>query len=149
MMFSRFSCAALAMLAFSSLVSNAATIDSTVRVEIDGLRNAKGDVGCLLFNSPDGFPESHSKAYNKMHAPVDGGNSVCEFTDVKPGTYAVVAFHDENQNEKLDKNFLGIPIEGYAASNNIRHAMSAPEFGESSFVVLAGGLMTIKISVKY
>jgi hypothetical protein len=66
-----------------------------------------------------------------------------------PGTYAVIVFHDENQDGKLDKNFLGVPQEGYGASNNVRHLMSAPEFEEASFVVPAAAVTPIKVQVRY
>jgi len=100
------------MLAFSPLWANAAPTDAIVHVEIASLRDSQGDVGCLIFDSPDGYPETHAKAYKEMHAAIDGNRAVCEFKDVTPGTYAVIVFHDENQNSKLDKNFMGIPQEG-------------------------------------
>ena len=34
--------------------------------------------------------------------------------------------HDENGNGKMDSNFLGIPLEGYATSNNVPHSMIGP-----------------------
>jgi len=36
---------------------------------------------------------------------------------IPPGTYAIACYHDENDNGKLDTNFLGIPKEGTGASN--------------------------------
>ena len=36
------------------------------------------------------------------------------------GNYAVQVMHDENENNKLDTNFMGMPIEGYGFSNNPR-----------------------------
>ena len=59
-----------------------------------------------------------------------------------------VAF-DENGNKKLDKNFVGMPLEGYGVSNNIRHMMSAPEFKESSFQVNGEVDKNIKIRMGY
>jgi uncharacterized protein (DUF2141 family) len=146
---SRFACATLAMLAFSPLWSNAAPTDATVRVEIASLRNTQGDVGCLIFNSPDGYPQTHAKAYKELHAAIDGDHAVCEFKDVMQGTYAVIVFHDENKNGKMDKNFLGIPQEGYVASNNVRPLMSAPEFKEASFAVPAASVTAIKLQIRY
>ena len=54
----------------------------------------------------------------RMASP--GNSAICQFNDIPPGTYAIAVFHDENANGKLDKNFLGIPCEGYGASNNVR-----------------------------
>jgi uncharacterized protein (DUF2141 family) len=49
------------------------------------------------------------------------------------GVYAVSVFHDENMNGRLDKNVLGIPKEGYGASNNPRKSMGPPKFAEAKF----------------
>ena len=146
---SRFACATLAVLAFSPLWSYAAPTDAIVRFEIASLRNAQGDVGCLIFNSSDGYPETHAKAFKEIHAAIDEDHAVCEFKAVTPGTYAVIVFHDENKNGKMDKNFLGVPQEGYVASNNVRPLMSAPKFKEASFVVPAASVTAIKLQIRY
>jgi uncharacterized protein (DUF2141 family) len=110
---SRFACTTtLALLALSPSWPNAAPTDAIVRVEIASLRNTQRDVGCLIFSSPDGYPETHAKAYKELHAAIDGDYALCEFRDVMPGTYAVIVFHDENKNGKMDKNFMGTPQEG-------------------------------------
>lgn len=41
---------------------------------------------------------------------------------------------DENGNGKMDSNLLGIPLEGYATSNNVPHSMiGPPRFKEVEF----------------
>jgi uncharacterized protein (DUF2141 family) len=47
--------------------------------------------------------------------------------------YAAAVFHDENMNGKFDKNIIGIPKEGYGASNNPERRMRPPSFEETSF----------------
>ncbi|PIT80500.1 DUF2141 domain-containing protein [Limnohabitans sp. JirII-31] len=123
--------------------------DKTLRVEVSQVRSATGDVGCLLFNSADGYPEVHAKAYQETHVAIDANRATCEFKNVASGTYAAIVFHDENKNGKLDKNFVGMPKEGYAASNNERPAFSAPRFKEASFVLNADSPTTIKIQMGY
>jgi uncharacterized protein (DUF2141 family) len=51
--------------------------------------------------------------------------------DIPPGTYAVKLHIDENENGKLDTNFLGIPKEQYGISNNIQFL----NFKRASFVI--------------
>ena len=127
----------------------AAPTDAMVQIEVSKLRNAHGNVGCLLFSSQDGYPEVHAKAYREVHASIDNDHAVCEFKDVAPGTYAAIVFHDENLNGKMDKNFMGVPQEGYAASNNVRHSFSAPGFQESSFVVSTGAAVSLNVQIGY
>ena len=130
-------------------VAAAAEAATSVRVEVTGLRNTTGQVGCLLFNAPEGFPTDHARAYREVAAPIKGAQASCDFKDTPPGTYALIVLHDENMNGKMDKNFLGIPTEGYVASNNVRPAMSAPKFKESSFSVKAGVDTIINAKVGY
>ena len=50
------------------------------------------------------------------------------------GTYAVQVMHDANGNDKLDTNFMGIPVEGYGFSNNPTGLRKAT-FDEARFTI--------------
>jgi uncharacterized protein (DUF2141 family) len=76
------------------------------------LRNVKGQVVCALHASADGFPKNGDKAIAQAKSRIASGYAVCDFPDVKEGTYAIAVFHDENSNGKLDTNFMGMPSEG-------------------------------------
>jgi uncharacterized protein (DUF2141 family) len=67
-------------------------------------------------------------------ATLTGQSLTFIFRDVKPATYAVSIFQDENDNGKLDTNFLGIPKEGWGFSNN-PHVMRKATFEEAKFPV--------------
>jgi uncharacterized protein (DUF2141 family) len=121
----------------------------SVRVQIHGIRNTNGDIACAIFNAAEGYPEESTKAYKFTRMASPGNSAICQFHDIPPGTYAVAVFHDENANGKLDKNFLGIPREGYGASNNVRPKMSAPAFKDTAFSVKAGGTTTLNIDMGY
>ena len=53
---------------------------------------------------------------------------------IPPGTYAIGVYIDENDNDKLDTNLLGIPKEQYGFSNNAK-AFGIPKFEAASFVI--------------
>ena len=55
--------------------------------------------------------------------------------EVPDGEYAIAAFLDINANNKMDKNFIGIPKEQYGFSNNAMGRMSAPSFDQAKFSV--------------
>jgi len=120
----------------------------TLRVEVQNLQNARGDVVCSLFSSADGFPDGEGKALQSVQVPIQGKTAGCEF-HVPPGTYAVAVFHDENKNGKLDKNLIGIPKEGYGTSNDVRPAMSAPQFMPASFVLSTENRTTLVVRMGY
>ena len=54
---------------------------------------------------------------------------------VPDGEYAIAAVLDTNANNKMDKNFIGIPKEQYGFSNNAMGRMSAPSFDQAKFSV--------------
>jgi uncharacterized protein (DUF2141 family) len=119
-----------------------------IHVEIGGLRNNKGQVVCGLYSSADGFPKDGDKALARAESAVSNGHAVCEFPEVKAGTYAVSVFHDENSNGKLDTNFMGIPREGVGASNNAKGHFGPPKFDAAAFR-FSGGHLQLKITITY
>ena len=55
------------------------------------------------------------------------------FEDIPEGTYAVSIFHDENDNGKMDTNFLGIPSEDYGCSNDASGFLGPPKWEDAKF----------------
>ena len=119
-----------------------------IRVEIGGLRNDKGQVLCALFASARDFPKNGDKAIAQAKSGISHGHAECEFPGVAAGRYAVSAFHDENSNGKMDANFMGIPREGVAASNNARGHFGPPKFDDAAFFY-SGGRLDLSITVAY
>jgi uncharacterized protein (DUF2141 family) len=99
----------------------------TLQIHITGFRNNNGTAGGVVFNSPAGWPEDRSKAIVQGGFPI-ANSQATQIFQVPPGRYAAVVIHDENSNMKLDRNFLGIPKEGFGFSNNPRVIFSAPSF---------------------
>ncbi len=52
---------------------------------------------------------------------------------IPDGKYAVKIFHDENNNGKMDTNFVGIPKEKWGTSNNVKAKFAPPNFKEMIF----------------
>jgi uncharacterized protein (DUF2141 family) len=98
-----------------------------VTVEVVDLHGSSGVVNCALFASADGFPDVSNKAAKIANATIENRHAVCGFPDVAPGDYAVSAFHDENSDGKLDRNFMGIPKEGVGASNDAKRKVRASQ----------------------
>jgi uncharacterized protein (DUF2141 family) len=121
---------------------------STVVANVGPLRTTHGSVACRLHTSGDGFPRTTTgTTTRRVKATSDAAR--CVFEKVPPGTYAILVHHDENDNRKMDKNLLGIPLEGYGASNNHTYALSAPSWDESKFVVEAAKPRALAIALRY
>lgn len=118
-------------------------------VEVAELHSNDGKVACALFTPEHAATFPGTNAIQEMTVPIDNdGKATCRFTDLKKGFYAIAVFHDENNNGKLDTNFLGIPIEGSGASNGAQGWMGPPKFADARFE-FTGGLHQIRIDVNY
>jgi uncharacterized protein (DUF2141 family) len=126
-------------------VSDVVAGPARLAVTIEGVRNEKGDVYVALFAKPDFFPDG-SRADRELKRPASTTPMTFVFDNLAPGTYAVGTFHDENGNGKLDKNFIGFPVEGFGLSNNLRPRFAPPLFADAAFLMPAeGGAITIRI----
>ena len=119
----------------------------TLRIHVTGFRNNKGNAGGVIFASPAGWPEDRSKAVAHGGFAIHDRQVTEEF-QVPPGRYGIAVIHDENENQKLDRNFLGIPKEGFGFANNRRVMLSAPSFQAASTEV-ACPAMEIQIRLIY
>jgi len=121
---------------------------SIISANVGPVRAIKGSLGCRLYTSGAGFPRTLTGT-TRRRVKVTGNLARCVFEQVPPGTYAVMVHHDENDNGKMDRNFIGMPVEGYGASNNRTHALSAPTWDESKFVIEAGKARALSIALRY
>ena len=71
-------------------------------------------------------------------APAQAGETVLKVNDVPPGTWAVLAYHDENGNRELDRNFIGIPKENYGFSRNAPSRFGPPKFDDAAIELREG-----------
>jgi len=102
-------------------------------VTITDIREARGFLLVALVNS-DAAWNSKEKPVAEQKVAAAQGEVKLQFKDLVPGTYAVQVMHDENQNNKLDTNFIGIPTEGYGFSNN-PNVMRRAHYDEARFDV--------------
>jgi uncharacterized protein (DUF2141 family) len=119
----------LLILMLVPLFANAAD----VKVRIVGLAAGEGEVRVALFSSAAAFAADDPSQGQVLS--VKGDTVEVVFMDLAPGTYGISVFQDMNVNEKLDKNFLGIPKERFGFSNNARGSFGPPGFEDFSFVV--------------
>lgn len=116
-----------------------------VTVEVSGVASTEGSILCALHPEGSDFP-GNGPGVATTSAPADPQGAVCRFADVAPGPYAVAVFHDVNGNQELDTNFLGIPKEDWAVSNDARPAVGAPRFRDAAVSIpAAGGTIRIRL----
>jgi uncharacterized protein (DUF2141 family) len=123
--------------------SLAETADAgTVQVELTGLQNASGNIYIAVYDSDDTWLGDEVVLQQKVviAEALDGDIVRAEF-QLQPGEYAFSIFYDSNNNGKLDTNFIGIPKEPIALSNNARSKFGPPKYKDAVFGLGAEGVI--------
>lgn len=138
----------LAGLLFTGTAKADLSKNGDLNVEIDGLRNQKGQVCVSLYNNSRGFPDKSDRVLQKQCTKVTATPLTIKFQNLKLGSYAAVVMHDEDNDGTVNQDDLGVPLEGFGFSQNPEIVTSAPKFGDAAFFV-AGAATDIKIKLIY
>jgi len=98
------------------------------------IKNAplQGTIILMIFDSPNSFGDLRTPV-QKQSFQIKG-NGTIKLKGLSAGEYAYVLFHDTNLNGFLDKNFIGIPKEPLAFSNNYQ-PKGPPSYEKAAFKV--------------
>ena len=105
---------------------------ASVTVTITGLRDSRGMVRVALCPRADFL---HPRCPYFGLSPSESGSVVVTIKNVPPGVYAAQAFQDANDNGILDRNWLGLPMEGMGFSNNAPMRFGPPSFDDAAFTL--------------
>lgn len=131
---------------FPSPVSS--TTNSIIRVQIEGLKETKGQICFSLFASSKGFPDNGDNTLQAKCVSVREESPTLIIDNLHLGTYALAVFHDVNGDGKLNRNFLGIPKEGFGFSQNPEIQTSPPSFGDSA-VLVTSAETNLQVQLRY
>jgi len=117
-------------------------------VQILGLENDQGQLGCRLFSKEDGWPDEMKKADKQLYSNPKGKKGGCTFEGLKPGTYAITVMHDLDKSGDLNTSMVGRPKEPWGVSNDVPpRRFGAPLFEDCTFKY-EGGKKVIKIKLQ-
>ncbi|TDQ27786.1 DUF2141 domain-containing protein [Tenacibaculum caenipelagi] len=96
--------------------------------------NATSDKGTVKYAlyTKENFRKMPLQAQKSI---IKEGNSTVIFENVPAGEYAIICFHDANNNDKMDFQPNGMPIEDYGATNNRLSRFGPPQYEEAKFLV--------------
>ncbi|MBW4505267.1 MAG: DUF2141 domain-containing protein [Scytonematopsis contorta HA4267-MV1] len=130
------------------LSSPTTNLTTTLTVEVNGLRNRKGQVCISIFADADAFPKDAVNAVQSQCVEITDIPLQVTFENLQPGNYAITVMHDENRDGQLNRNFLGIPTEGFGFSRNPTIYFGAPKFDDTVFTVTETNTTT-QINLNY
>ena len=117
-------------------------------IAVAQLRNQKGQVCVKLYSARRSFPNGNDKAIPLQCVPITETPLTVTFKDIPLGSYAVSLFHDENGDRTINRNGIGIPLEGFGFSRNPVIRAAPPKF-EEAMILVAGQNTKIEIQMNY
>ena len=118
-----------------SAVVAAEEMKADLTVILSGFPSNVGKAMVALVNSEESFKarKGEQVPYRSIALKINQLETRTVFNAIPYGHYAVKVFHDENDNDDLDTNFLGIPSESYGFSNNAHGTFGPPDYEDAIF----------------
>jgi uncharacterized protein (DUF2141 family) len=112
---------------------SAETETGDLNVIIFGFENSEGTARIGLSNSEELW-EMQDTAYRGFIAEIINDSVNVIFENIPFGEYGIKVHHDEDGNNEMNTNFLGIPTENYGFSNNASGTFGQPDWEEAKFI---------------
>lgn len=104
---------------------------NSLSITIDGIKDIKGQMCFAIYRQAEGFLEI-SNAIDTKIIPVNKRNLQMVWDSLKHRQVAIAVFQDLNNNNVLDKNKIGFPVEPFGFSNNPKLWFGPPSFQKCS-----------------
>lgn len=103
-----------------------------ILIDVHEVPSSKGKISVAVYDSEDDFLK-FDKVFKCDSIVAQKGITHLSLKNLPEGEYAIAVFYDENGNDKLDTNWLGIPKEKVAFSNAKMKTFGPPNFKECAF----------------
>lgn len=118
-------------LLISAVLLAATASAATIEVKVSSVVGGRGKVNVAVCDKERFLKD----CLYSGSAPAQASDTVVTIQNVPKGTWAVLAYQDENQNDKLDRNLIGIPSENYGFSRDARGRFGPPDFADAAIDV--------------
>ncbi len=125
-----FTISTVLILFLSSSIKAQPQTSKKLQVQITNISSDEGFIRVGLYNIKEQFLR---KTYKSKAVKAAKNQVSVIFEDLPEGEYAISLYHDKDNNDKLNTNFLRIPTEPYAASNNARSMFGPPKWENAKF----------------
>ena len=102
--------------------------DISLEMEINNLESNKGPIYIRIL-------DENENPVIVGTSPVINYSSEISFDSIFPGKYAIQFFHDENENQKMDFNLIGIPFQILIGKNPDKNKVEFKEVGNDSKMI--------------
>ena len=125
-----------AFLVGAALLASFQVSSATLTVVISDVRSDIGVLNIGIYdNKNDWLGSSTVQKRSLTVLEHNVGGVVTTSFEVEPGEYAISVHHDDNDNGKMDTNFIGIPKEPTGLSNGAVPKFGPPKYKDAAFRV--------------
>jgi len=135
-------------LATSATFAPALVSAETLTITIADIRESEGRLMIQVANSEKGFEFSEDSAAPPPVAIsqlAEAGEMTFEVT-LPPGIYGARVLHDLNGNGEMDSNFVGMPKEPWAFSNNATGRLGPAKWQDAKFEISGDTAVEIRLN---
>lgn len=134
-------------LATSTAFAPALVSADTLTITVSDIRVSEGRLLVQVANSEQGFEFAEESAAPPVAITqlAEAGEMTFEVT-LPPGTYAARVLHDVNGNGQMDRNFIGMPKEPWAFSNNAVGNRGPAKWQDAKFEVDGATAIDIRLN---
>ena len=135
-------------LATSATFAPALVSAETLTITIADIRESEGRLMIQVANSEKGFEFSEDSAAPPPVAIsqlAEAGEMTFEVT-LPPGIYGARVLHDLNGNGEMDSNFVGMPKEPWAFSNNAIGRLGPAKWQDAKFEISGDTAVEIRLN---
>ncbi len=140
----------LSILFFGFLVFNQTAMaqappsNGILTVNVSNIKHREGNIKAVLQNRSNFLTPQYSDI---IELKPTGDNMQMVFKNLPVGEYSVAIYHDLNNNDNFDRNWIGYPSEPFAVSNNLHPwKLLLPSF-DAAKVTLSQGGSTVNITL--
>ncbi len=132
------------LLFFVALCPMLALSQNRLSVSVEGVKTSNGQISVAVYDHSEGFLK-FDQVYKCDSIKARKGITHINIEDLPEGEYALAIFHDENGNNKLDTNWLGIPKEAIGFSRAKMKTFGPPSFRECALKIVSDSEIRITL----
>ena len=120
-----------------------------IEITVKNIKTQKGKILIGIFKDNASFDkEKPFKSVQSSKESMKNGVLTIK-TQLEAGIYGASLLDDENNNTKMDYNFIGVPKEGFGFSNYYHKGFSKPKFKTFQFEVKEAVSTKIDMAIRY
>lgn len=129
---------------------SATVFAQNVMITVTNLRSSNGQVSLGIYKDQATFDKETPYLFKGFPKAGQVTNGTMKFNlSLPPGEYGITMLDDENNNSKMEYNWIGLPKEGFGFSNYYTGGFSKPKFTDFKIIVEAGKNTSATIKVRY